>query len=131
MLCSINPKSDIPIYEQIVRQVKFAIARGSLRPGAMVESVRELAKRIVVNHNTVARAYRELQAAGILETVRGQGLRVSMRSVKRCVAERRELIRERLRQVLAEASQSQLSRDELASILEEMIERYVPLEESS
>ena len=129
MLIVIETKSELPIYEQIVRQVKFAVATRSLRPGELVDSVRELAKKLVINPNTVARAYRELQEDGVLETVRGQGLKVSSRALRRCLAERRALIRERLQEVLREAAQSNLSRDEIEAIVQEELNRYAPVEE--
>jgi len=129
MLIVIESNSELPIYEQIVRQVKFAVATGSLRPGDRVDSVRDLAKQIVVNPNTVARAYRDLQEDGVLETVRGQGLKVCARALRRCLAERKSLIRERLQEVLREAAQSNLSREEIEAIVEEELNRYVPVEE--
>ena len=57
----IDPKNGIPIYDHIVRQVKYAIAEGTLTPGQLVPSVRELARQITVNPNTIQRAYQELQ----------------------------------------------------------------------
>ncbi len=67
----------IPIYEQIVRHIKFAVANGGLMVGEHIPSVREAAAQLAVNPNTVARAYRELQAAGILIPIRGTGLAVT------------------------------------------------------
>ena len=73
MLIQLNTSDDRPIYAQIVDQVKFAIAAGVVRPGDLVPSVRELSKRLVVNPNTVARAYRELQGAGAAGAGAGDG----------------------------------------------------------
>ena len=67
MLISIDASSGLAIYDQIVRQIKFAIASEAVLPGELVPSVRELAKQVAVNPNTVARAYRELQAENVLE----------------------------------------------------------------
>jgi DNA-binding transcriptional regulator YhcF (GntR family) len=75
---------DRPIYVQIADRVKFAVASGVLRPGDLVPSVRELSKGLVVNPNTVSRAYRELQAEGLLEPVRGTGLQVAEGAAERC-----------------------------------------------
>ena len=77
MLFQLNTTDDRPIYAQIADQVKFAVAAGVLRPGELVPSVRELSKQLVVNPNTVARAYRDLQGEGLLEPVRGTGLQVA------------------------------------------------------
>ena len=62
MFFAISAHNGVPIYEQIMRQVKFAVAAGLLGPGELVPSVRELARELVINPNTVARAYRELQS---------------------------------------------------------------------
>jgi DNA-binding transcriptional regulator YhcF (GntR family) len=77
MILDIRPDSPIPIYEQIVAQITFAIASGALDVGAMIPSVRELAQQIVVNPNTVARAYQELERRGVLEARRGCGMAVT------------------------------------------------------
>jgi GntR family transcriptional regulator len=119
----IDPASGIAIYEQIVRAVKFAVARGTLVAGELVPSVRELALQLAVNPNTVARAYRDLQAAGLLVPVRGTGLEVSAGAAVPCRRERLELIRERLRSVLEEAVGNDISFDELGTMFREELER--------
>ena len=74
IILDLNTADERPIYGQIADRVKFAVAGGALRPGDLVPSVRELSKQLVVNPNTVARAYRDLQTEGLLESVRGMGL---------------------------------------------------------
>ena len=119
----IDPASGIAIYEQIVRAVKFAVARGTLVPGELVPSVRELALQLAVNPNTVARAYRDLQAEGLLIPVRGTGLEVSAGAADPCRRERLELIRERLRSVVEEAVANDVSADELGGVFRDELER--------
>ena len=68
MQIQIEAASRVPIFAQIVRQVRYLIAAGRLRPGEELPAIRNLADRLVINPNTVARAYRELEAAGVLET---------------------------------------------------------------
>jgi GntR family transcriptional regulator len=109
MFVTIEPNNGLAIYDQVVRQVKFGIAHGRLRPGERVPSVRDLSKQLAINPNTVARAYRQLQDEGMLETVRGLGLQVTAQAAANCKSERLELIRQRLREVLREAKQSGLS----------------------
>ncbi len=75
ILLDLNSADDRPIYGQIADRVKFAVAGGVLRPGDLVPSVRELSKQLVVNPNTVARAYRDLQTEGLLESVGGWACR--------------------------------------------------------
>lgn len=109
----------LPIYEQIVRQVKFAVAAKTLRSGEMVPSVRETAKDLAINPNTVARAYRELQNERILEPVRGTGLAVAQGALTRCRTERLALVRARLQQAIGEARQAGLASAEIAALVEE------------
>ena len=84
IILDLNSADERPIYGQIADRVKFAVAGGVLRPGDLVPSVRELSKQLVVNPNTVARAYRDLQTEGLLESVRGMGLQVAEGAVDRC-----------------------------------------------
>jgi len=118
MFFNIDPSNGLPIYEQVVRQVVYAIAGEALRIGDLVPSVRELARQLAINPNTVARAYRHLQDEGILESVRGTGLAVASGAMDRCREARVRLIRERLQQVLVEARQSRLGADELRGLIE-------------
>ncbi|OUN01721.1 MAG: hypothetical protein BAA04_12760 [Firmicutes bacterium ZCTH02-B6] len=69
----VNPHSGVPIYIQLEQQVKTAIAAGVLRAGDRLPTVRELALELTINPNTVARAYRELERAGFIETAPGRG----------------------------------------------------------
>lgn len=123
MFFSINPTNGLAIFDQIERQVKFAVANGTLSPGDMVPSVRELAKELAVNPNTVVRAYRDLTTEGILEAVRGTGLSVTADAVAHCEKERLTLLRERVRHVLEEAQSSRLETDEIRSLVEEELAR--------
>jgi GntR family transcriptional regulator len=118
MLFHIEPNNGLAIYDQIVRQIKFAVAEGVLTRGELVPSVRELAFELGINPNTVARAYRQLQLDRVLDPVRGTGLEVATGSAERCRNERVKLIRARLRLVLAEARQSQLGIGELRELID-------------
>src|SRR6516164_4040696 len=69
----ISPADDVPIYQQIVRQIKTQVAAGRLAPGEELPPIRVLAEQLVVNPNTVARAYRELAEAGVLANRRTAG----------------------------------------------------------
>ena len=117
MICQIDINNGIPIYEQISRQVKFAIANGSLLVGEHVPSVREMATSAAVNVNTVARAYRDLQAQGVLVSIRGTGLAVAMDAPEKCRRERLEMIRERLRYILREAKQNDVTAEEIHDLV--------------
>ncbi|MFH1739167.1 MAG: GntR family transcriptional regulator [bacterium] len=77
MQFSIDTKSGVPFYRQIIEQVKFAIARGDLCPGDQLPTVRQLAVDLSINPNTVIRAYRELEIEGMLNTQQGSGTFIS------------------------------------------------------
>lgn len=117
MLFHIDARNGLAVYDQIVRQVKFAVADGAVRSGELVPSVRELARELAINPNTVARAYRELQDDGVLETVRGTGLAVAANARRQCQAERAKLIRARLKLVLDEAQHSGLEVAEIEALI--------------
>lgn len=123
MFFRIEPSNGLAIYDQIVRQIKFAVASQAIEPGEMVPSVRELARDLAVNPNTVSRAYRDLQSQQILNSVRGTGLEVTAQAPERCREERVALIRQRLRSVLDEARQSQLPLSEIRSLIDDEFAR--------
>jgi GntR family transcriptional regulator len=77
MLFRPNPSSGVPIYLQLMEQVKHAIETGALRPGEQLPGIRPLAEELVVNPNTVAKAYRELEHEGVIELRHGAGAFVS------------------------------------------------------
>jgi GntR family transcriptional regulator len=119
ILLDLSAADSRPIYGQIADRVKFAVAAGVLRPGDLVPSVRELSKQLVVNPNTVARAYRELQNEGLLEPVRGTGLQVAEGAAERCRQARTEFVRDRIRGAFEEARRTELNVAEIEAILHE------------
>lgn len=120
MFFRIEPDNGVAIYEQIARQIKYAIANGALRPGELVPSVRELAVLLAVNPNTVAKAYRDLQNESVLETLRGEGLRVARLAVERCRKARQRLLEERMSAVATEAVQGGLTEVEFLTLVREV-----------
>lgn len=123
MLFSIDPHNGLAVYDQIVRQVKYAVAQGAVRAGEMIPSVRELARELAINPNTVARAYRQLQHEGVLNQIRGTGLVVTSGARRSCQSERTRLLRERLGSVLEEARQSGLSNEEIEKLVRDALTR--------
>jgi GntR family transcriptional regulator len=77
MLFRPNPSSGVPIYLQLMEQVKHGIETGALRPGEQLPGMRPLAEELVINPNTVAKAYRELEHEGVIELRHGAGAFVS------------------------------------------------------
>ena len=73
MLFLINPSSGVPIYMQLMEQVKHAVETGALRPGEQLPGIRKMAEDLVMNPNTVVKAYRELEREGVIDLRHGSG----------------------------------------------------------
>ena len=115
----IDPTSRLPIYRQLVGQLREAVARGRLQPEQRLPSVRELSRSLVVNPNTVARVYTELEREGVLNTRPGLGVFVARPKAELTKRVRREKLLELLDRFLTEAVHLGFSSDEvLASIAE-------------
>jgi GntR family transcriptional regulator len=115
----IDPSLPQPLFEQVAVQIKFAIAAGTVRANEMIPSVRDLARQLAINPNTVVRAYRMLQDEEILIPRRGMGLVVTEHSQEECQKQRKEFFKQRFLSFLEEAVRSRLSREELNEILSE------------
>ena len=118
MFFQINPSNGVPVYEQVVRQVTFAVANGSLRKGDLIPSVRQLARDLAINPNTVARAYRELQDHEVIESIRGTGMSICEGARSVCRTERTRILRLRMAQVIDEARQGQLENAEIDKLFQ-------------
>src|SRR5918998_978276 len=88
MLFRPNPSSGVPIYLQLMEQVKHGIETGALRPGDQLPGIRPLAEELVINPNTVAKAYRELEHEGVIELRHGAGAFVAGTAVAKKVTGR-------------------------------------------
>jgi GntR family transcriptional regulator len=122
MFFSIDADNGIAIYEQIVRQVKFAIANGVLVPGQLLPSVRTLAVKLAINPNTVAKAFQQLQSEGVVVPLRGKGLAVRDDAVQSCRVARREILEDRIRTAIAEALHGGLSAKEVRRLVLDQIQ---------
>ena len=121
MRVHINGDSSVPVFQQIVDQVKAAVARGACLSGEMIPSVRQMAAQALVNPNTVAKAYRELEREGIVSTQRGLGVVVSEDARRQCEHDRRQAMRESLTATVLEAQRAGISGEELQSDLERLL----------
>ncbi len=115
MRLNINAADGMPIYRQLIEQITLLLATGQLKQGDELPPVRVLAQELIINPNTVARAYRELEQAGLLELRQGAGSYVSGAGSPLAKKERRKRLLARVDVLLAEASQ-------LAFTLEEVLE---------
>jgi GntR family transcriptional regulator len=113
----ISTQDGVPIYLQIVNQVKYLVASGRLAAGEELPAIRTLAEQLVINPNTVARAYRELELAGVVEKRRTAGTYVSGAALRLARRERLKIIGERLDTLLAEARQMNIDTETLVELL--------------
>jgi len=104
MKLEIDAKSGVPFYRQIIEQVKFALARDDLAPGDRLPTVRQLAVDLSINPNTVIRAYRELELAGIIESHQGSGTFVGQGAPEVDPLEKQRMLDQILTDLLARAS---------------------------
>ncbi|MBL8855159.1 MAG: GntR family transcriptional regulator [Planctomycetaceae bacterium] len=117
MFFSIDPQNGVAIYEQLIRQVKFGVAEGTLRPGQLLPSARVLSQQLAINPNTINRAFQQLQLDGVLESIRGKGLAVGPRALASCRKARQSLLEVRIREVLSEALHAGLAPDEVRQMV--------------
>jgi len=115
----ISPNDGVPIYLQIVTQVKYLVASGRLAPGEELPPIRVLAEQLLVNPNTVARAYRELELAGVVTKRRTAGTYVSDAGSPLARRERLKILTERINALLAEASQMGIAIDDILELVKQ------------
>jgi GntR family transcriptional regulator len=125
----VNPTDGVPIYLQVVNQVKYLVAAGRLAPGEELPPIRTLAERLTINPNTVARAYRELEIAGVVVKRGTTGTFVSDAGSPLARKERVRILTERIDALLAEARQLGFSSTELFDLVRRR-DQALPAEES-
>jgi len=123
MLFDIRQDSLVPKYEQIVSQVIFGVASGLLRPGEMLPGVREVALPNVINFNTVAKAYQELERQGVVISRAGRGMEVTAEAPAVCRTRRKEIVQNRIREALREAVHSALTAEEVRRLVDDELAR--------
>jgi GntR family transcriptional regulator len=117
-IVSIDPRDKTPIYAQLERGLRAAIATSKLRPGDQLPTVRQLAVDLRVNANTVARVYADLERAGVIETRRGVGSFISATPAQaRPPREHDKRLRAFATRVLADADQAGFTIEELVAAL--------------
>lgn len=128
MQLRISAADGLPIYQQIVNQVKYLVAAGRLKAGEELPAIRTLAEQLVVNPNTVARAYRELETLGVVEKRRTAGTYVSDQPSPLARRQRLKILSERVDALLAEARQMDVSLEELHELVERRSRHLLPAE---
>jgi len=127
----ISPNDGIPIYLQIVNQVKYLVASGRLASGEELPPIRVLAERLLINPNTVARAYRELEVAGVVSKRRTASTFVSDAGSPLARRERLKILTERIDALLSEARQMDIDLDEVLQLVRQRNQAMQPRSEEN
>src|SRR5262245_12751999 len=115
----LDASSGVPFYRQIIDQVLFGIASGKLKQGEQLPTARQLAVDLAINLNTVAKAYKEMEIRGIVETHQGSGTFIADRPVSKPALERRKTVDRLVDDLVRRASELGLSVDEIVAVLRE------------
>ncbi|MHC4563860.1 MAG: GntR family transcriptional regulator [Planctomycetota bacterium] len=119
----IDPHTGVPVYRQVMDQIRYYAAANVLPPGARLPSIRELAKRLSVNPTTVVKAYTELQHEGLIEMRHGSGAFISGDAPRMSEAEKKRILRRLARQLAVEARQMDASKETVMKLLADELER--------
>lgn len=119
-------RSGMPVYRQLIDQVRAGIAAGSLVSGDQLPTVRQLAVDLAINPNTVLRAYRELELGGLLETQQGTGTFITQKKPRRDDVERERQLNQLVGEFLARAGQAGFTVEELLKELRELVDNQDP-----
>jgi GntR family transcriptional regulator len=122
-LFRLDASSGVPFYRQIIDQALLAVADGRLKPGTQLPTVRQLAVDLSVNLNTVAKAYREMEIRGVVDTQQGTGTFVATRRADRRPAERKRALEGLVDRFVALAASGGFSLEELAETLVDRAEK--------
>jgi GntR family transcriptional regulator len=123
MILKIDANSSKPVYQQIIDQVKYAVASGQLRADDRLPPIREVAVQTRVNRNTVSRAYMELEREGVIRSRAGQGSFVSAEGAGIGRARAKKMLGEKIDELLSEARRFQLGSDDLLALVQERLSK--------
>ena len=126
MIFSLNPGSGIPIYLQLMDQIRFGVETGALRPGDQLPGIRRLAEMVVMNPNTVAKAYRELEHEGLIELRHGSGAFVSTKLDTGELAGRMKKAKPLVKQTVERLLSLGLTEEEVRRLVEAELRNHTP-----
>ncbi len=120
----IAPGSEQPVYLQVIEQISAAIAKGQLKPGDKLPAVRKLATELVINPNTVARAYTQLEQSGLVMTKSGSGTYVSDPKLRSRDAADVSLLTERMDTIISRAINLGLDTEQILDLFQDRLSRF-------
>jgi len=118
----VDTRSGVPIYKQIIQQIEKGIMGGLYKPGDQLPTVREVALELTINPNTVARAYRELEHLGVIESVQGRGTFISSDLPRPSGEDKEMIIKEKIEALIRDARQLNVSTDKLKKMFKKALE---------
>jgi len=124
MMLQVDFQAGKPVYLQLADQIRYAAASGRLHPGEPLPSLRPLAEELRINRNTIAKAYAELEAQGIIETIPGKGFFLKQNKSPFSEQTREKLLLTEIDQAVVMAHHLQIDRDKLLGLVEERIEYF-------
>ena len=124
-MINVDPVSFIPFYEQIKKQIKGLIVLGRLAPHDPLPSIRDLATQLIINPNTVARAYRDLEKEGFIYTRKGKGCYVSGDSSEIIHQQKQEILNRIFDEAISEARKYDLDNDEIKKTFNTRLQKTV------
>ncbi len=130
-MITIDPRSSTPIYQQIVDKIKENILRGILLPDQKMPSVRELARLLPTNPNTVQKAYRELERQKVIYSIRGKGSFIAAGFKHRIDQEKLQEITENLKHCLVEAHYVGIDQNKIQEIINQIYQEITPIKKRS
>jgi len=123
MIFNLDPASPKPVYQQIIDQVKYAVAAGRLREGDRLDPIRDVAVRTRVNRNTIARAYMELEREGVIRSRVGQGSFVGGDGPDIGKARALRILSDRIDDLLAQARNFRIGRKDFLNLIEQRMDK--------
>jgi len=131
MFLKVDHSSGVPIYRQIMEQIKYSIARGALKGGDRLPAIRQLSLELQVNPNTVVKAYSELEHEQVIETKRGMGTFISDKKIAISKDGKMEIISKIVERLVVEAVQLEVDEDDIHQMITETLSRFKGEKESS
>ena len=124
MLFQIDFKSGTPVYLQLVDQIRYAAAAGSLKSGEPLPPIRALAEQLRVNRNTIAKAYAELEGQGVIQTIQGKGCFLSENNSPFKKQVREKILLKEIDSAVVTAHHLQVGRDEFLAAVRERLDFF-------
>lgn len=122
----VHPSSGVPIYRQIMDQLRALMASGRLKAGDLLPSVRQLSAELEVNMMTVSKAFARLEQDGLVERIRGTGMRVREQQPRGSVADRQEQLRDHGTALVTQGRQLSLTDDQILSAVKSLLREHRP-----